>query len=53
MYILNRDIMKKMKIFAWTILLAAGLTACTDWLTVQPKTEVSKDDMFKSSGCSL
>lgn len=42
--------MKKMKIFAWTILLAAGLTACTDWLTVQPKTEVSKDDMFKSSG---
>ena len=42
--------MKRMKIFAWAILIVAGLSACTDWLTVQPKTEVSKDDMFKSSG---
>ncbi len=42
--------MKRMKIFTWAILVVAGLTACTDWLTVQPKTEVSKDDMFKSSG---
>ena len=42
--------MKRMKIFTWAVLIVAGLTACTDWLTVQPKTEVSKDDMFRSSG---
>ena len=42
--------MKKINIFVCMFAILWGLSSCTDWLTIQPKTETSKDDMFKTEG---
>ena len=39
---------RKKKIYILLLGIVTGLTACSDWLDVQPKTEVKQDKMFES-----
>lgn len=38
----------KKKIYILLLGVVIGLTACSDWLDVQPKTSISGDDLFES-----
>lgn len=42
--------MKKMKNLWIISCVLLGLSACTDWLTIQPETQITKEDMFKTQG---
>ena len=39
----------KKKIYILLLGIVTGLTACSDWLDVQPKTSIPGDDLFERS----
>lgn len=42
--------MKKMKNLLIISCVMFGLSGCQDWLTIQPETQITKEDMFKTQG---
>ena len=42
--------MKNMKNLLLVPCLMFCLSSCQDWLTIQPETQVTKEDMFKTQG---
>ena len=42
--------MKNMKNLLLMSCLIFCLAGCQDWLTIQPETQVTKEDMFKTQG---
>ena len=42
--------MKKIKNFVLAVGLVFGLSSCEEWLTIQPDTQVTEEDMFKTAG---
>ena len=55
MYILMTNMlimttMKRIKNFVLAVGLVLGLSSCEEWLTIQPDTQVTEEDMFKTAG---
>lgn len=42
--------MKKMKNLLILSCVILGLSGCSDWLTIQPETQITEEDMFKTQG---
>ena len=42
--------MKRIKYFATVISVIWGLSSCTEWLTIQPDTQVTEEEMFQTPG---
>lgn len=42
--------MRKMKIYLILSCVMLGLSGCQDWLTIQPETQITEEDMFKTQG---
>lgn len=42
--------MKKIKNLLIVFCVLCGFSGCTDWLTIQPETQIVKEDMFKTQG---